>query len=313
MASEENSVKTFIINGESIAVPRKKKLSSILLLIGFVIAICVLLYPTFTDHLSNIFQAMSIGGYTGDYAALSDEERARLKEEAYEYNIKIYEGQQKTPFAYEGEKYEDALYDSILKVSDENNMMCYVEIPKIGVYLPVVHGTKSDDLNSQIGHMHGSSVPIGGKNSHAILAGHTGLRSYSLFTDLDKMEKGDQFYIHVLDEIHVYTVDSIKVVLPKDCNQYLQIIPDKDYITLYTCTPYGINSHRLLVRGERTGDLQYEGQDGDMMDVNSHKWKEIIICILLLLIPLSILSIGLYRIINKEKIMAKKIAKVKDS
>ena len=132
-----------------------------------------------------------------------------------------------------------------------DGMMGYIEIPEIDIYLPIYHGVSEEVLSKGIGHMPNSAFPIGGEGNHAVLTGHTGLPSAKLFTDLTELEEGDRFYIHILDLVLCYTVDQIKVVLPNE-GQDLSIVPGKDYCTLVTCTPYGINSHRLLVRGIRT-------------------------------------------------------------
>lgn len=154
----------------------------------------------------------------------------------------------------EGEKGE---YEAQLNVAG-NGIMGYIEIPGIKCSLPIYHGTDEAVLQIAVGHIPGSSLPVGGERSHCVLSGHRGLPSAKLFTDLDQMEEGDLFMLHVLDETLTYEVDQITVVLPEEVND-LELVEGEDYCTLVTCTPYGINTHRLLVRGRRTENL-YEGQ-----------------------------------------------------
>lgn len=141
-----------------------------------------------------------------------------------------------------------AKYDDLLAVTDA---IGYLEIPKLGLYLPIYHGISDEVLQKGIGHMPETSLPVGGKSTHSVLSGHTGLPAAKLFTDLDQLKEGDKFYIHVLNRILAYKVDQIKVVLPEETDD-IRVVQGKDYVTLLTCTPYGVNSHRLLVRGVRT-------------------------------------------------------------
>lgn len=147
-----------------------------------------------------------------------------------------------------GDSSSVAKYDDLLAVTDA---LGYLEIPKLGVYLPIYHGISDEVLQKGIGHMQETSLPVGGKSTHCVLSGHTGLPAAKLFTDLDQLKKGDKFYIHVLNRILAYKVDQIKVVLPEETED-IRVVQGKDYVTLLTCTPYGVNSHRLLVRGVRT-------------------------------------------------------------
>lgn len=147
-----------------------------------------------------------------------------------------------------GDSSSVAKYDDLLAVTDA---IGYLEISKLDLYLPVYHGISDEVLQKGIGHMQETSLPVGGKSTHSVLSGHTGLPAAKLFTDLDQLKEGDKFYIHVLNRILAYQVDQIKVVLPEETED-IRIVEGKDYVTLLTCTPYGVNSHRLLVRGERT-------------------------------------------------------------
>ena len=277
------------------------KLLKTFFLVGVVIALMLLLYPSFANCLNSALQIAQIGGYENSIDELSESEINAIKKAAIAYNEKIYEQQKQVEFIYQGEEYVDAEYDSILSPFEGSLIMGYIDIPKIGVYLPITHGTHTEDLNFQVGHMRGTSVPIGGLNTHAVIAAHTGLQNANLFTDVDKLRKGDIFYVHVLNEIHVYTVDQIKIVLPGDEIPFLQIVGGKDYVTLFTCTPYGINDHRLLVRGVRTyPDVVYESQTGGIGSIRFKNLKAWIFTILLGLIPLIVLILGLYFIYRKK-------------
>ena len=141
-------------------------------------------------------------------------------------------------------------YTELLNINGDG-IMAYIDIPKLGVYLPVGHGTEAETLDHQIGHVVGTSLPVGGESTHSVLSGHSGLATEKMFSDLDQLTEGDVFLIHVLNETLAYTVDQINVVLPGDTS-LLPVVEGKDYVTLITCTPFGVNSHRLLVRGERT-------------------------------------------------------------
>lgn len=261
--------------------------------IGLAIAAAILVYPSFADSLYDTQQVAMIGGYEASISAYNAEEISAMKEAAIKYNAKIYADQKIDPFYYQGEEYEDEEYDSLLTPLENSLVMGYIEIPSLDIYLPITHGTRTDDLEFMVGHMRGTSLPIGGASTHAILAAHTGLQNVDLFTNVVDMKEGDEFYIHVLDEIHVYTVDQITVTLPEDVSPYLQIVDGEDYVTLFTCTPYGINDHRLMVRGTRTGDLAYDGTVGDTANVKNHNIKAILLTIMWGLIPLLVLLLGL--------------------
>ena len=175
---------------------------------------------------------------------LKPEDYTAIFEEAYAYNQALYE----TDFPLADYRNVPGYYDT-LRVTD-NDMIGYLKIGRIGVELPIYHGTSDKVLSKGVGHLEGSSLPVGGENTHCVMSAHRGLPSSKLFTDLDRVEKGDTFQIVVLDQVLTYQVDFIKVIEPTDISD-LQIIEGGDYCTLFTCTPYGINTHRLLVRGIR--------------------------------------------------------------
>ena len=212
-----------------------------------------LLSPLILDQYHLATAVTKYTGYSSEIDGMSKAEIAEEKEKIKAYNQKIAKQQKESFFSYRGADATDSEYESILNQKD--GAMAYIIIPKINVYLPVAHGTKDSELEYETGHIYGTSLPFGGDSTHAVIAGHTGLISNRIFTDLTKLAKGDKFYIRILDEEHAYTVEDIRVLLPGDCDPYLQVEDGKDLVTLYTCTPYGINDHRLLVTGKRTLSL----------------------------------------------------------
>ncbi|MGN0361980.1 MAG: class C sortase [Bilifractor sp.] len=226
------------------------------------IAILAGIAPSFMDALQKARQLQSLTGYQEGLSEL-DAEQTRLQwESARTYNRTVFSAQQKHGFQYSGDGMWDKAYMKALYCS-ENDIICRIRIPAAGIDLPVVHGTETGKMSTNAGHMYGTSLPTGETGTNAVIAGHTGLTSARLFTDLDKLRAGDTFYIHILDEIHTYTVKDIKIVLPDDEDPYLQIIPDKRMITLYTCTPYGINDHRLIIQGIFTRSVK-EGSRSEL-------------------------------------------------
>ena len=216
----------------------------IFLTLGFLVGICILLYPAFSDFWNSKTQSRAITDYESVLDNLDENEYSAIFERAHAYNKALYE----TNYPLMDYKNVPGYYDT-LRITD-NDMIGYLKIDRIGVELPIYHGTSDDVLNRGVGHLEGSSLPIGGENTHSIMSAHRGLPSSKLFTDLDRMEIGDNFQIIILDQVLTYQVDFIKVIEPTDVSD-LQIIEGGDYCTLFTCTPYGINTHRLLVRGVR--------------------------------------------------------------
>ena len=216
----------------------------ILLTVGFLVGICILLYPTVSDYWNGKTQSRAIVDYESILEEMKPEDYTAVLNKAYEYNKALYE----TNFPLTDYPEVPGYYDT-LSITD-NDMIGYLKIDCIGVELPIYHGTSDDVLNRGVGHLEGSSLPVGGENTHSIMSAHRGLPSSKLFTDLDRVEMGDTFQIIILDQVLTYQVDFIKVIEPTDVSD-LQIIEGGDYCTLFTCTPYGINTHRLLVRGVR--------------------------------------------------------------
>ncbi|MBE6541125.1 MAG: class C sortase [Ruminococcaceae bacterium] len=216
----------------------------IILTVGFLIGISVLLYPSISNYWNSKTQSRAIVDYESVLDNLTKEDYTALFQAAYDYNAALYETE------YPLRDYKNVTgYNDTLKVT-ENGVIAYVKIEKIGVELPVYHGTSDEVLNKGVGHLEGSSLPVGGESTHSVMSAHRGLPSSKLFTDLDRLEIGDTFQITVLDQILTCQIDQIKVITPREIED-LKIIDGKDFCTLFTCTPYGINTHRLLVRGVR--------------------------------------------------------------
>ena len=224
----------------------KKNLSTILLVLALIIGLCLLLYPTVSDYWNSFHQSRAIATYAESVAQIDNSHYLELLDHAHAYNEELARQEAAHWMLTEEEL---SRYASILDVSG-TGIMCSIEIPKIKVNLPIYHGVDEGVLQIAVGHIPGSSLPIGGESTHSVLSGHRGLPSARLFTDLDKLTEGDTFLINVLDEVLTYEVDQILIVDPYDLSS-LEIIPGEDLVTLVTCTPYGINTHRLLVRGHR--------------------------------------------------------------
>ena len=222
----------------------RKHKTVIFLTLGFLVGICILLYPAFSDYWNSKTQSRAIRDYESALEQLKPEDYTAVFEKAHAYNKALYE----TEYPLADYKVVPGYYESLSITA--NSMIGYLKIDRIGVELPIYHDTTEEVLNKGVGHLQGSSLPVGGENTHCVLSAHRGLPSSKLFTDLDRMEKGDTFKITVLDQVFTYRVDLIKTVEPNDTFD-LEIIDGGDYCTLFTCTPYGINTHRLLVRGIR--------------------------------------------------------------
>ena len=207
------------------------------------VALGLLLYPLVGELLSEKYHSDVETSYTAAIKDTDDAELTAQREAAEQYNAMLANA----TISEGGASAPPLAYAEQLTVG---GVMAYVDIPKINVYLPVQHGTGAETLEKSVGHVVGTSLPVGGENTHAVLSAHSGMASSKLFSDIDQLEKGDIFYIHVLGEVLAYRVDSINTVLPTDTS-LLQIEEGKDLVTLVTCTPFGINTHRLLVRGRR--------------------------------------------------------------
>ena len=223
----------------------KKHLTTILLVLMLLTGISLLVYPSLSNWWNSFHASQVLSSYTEMVAHIDDNEYQLILREAEAYNAEIAQnGIRWTLTEQEKEK-----YNNLLNIS-RTGIMGYIEIPRINVVLPIYHGTEEFTLQTAIGHLEGTSLPVGGAGSHCVVSGHRGLPSARLFTDLDKLTNGDTFVLNILDEVLTYEVDQIRIVLPTDLSE-LTIEDGKDYCTLVTCTPYGINTHRLLVRGRR--------------------------------------------------------------
>ena len=216
----------------------------IFLTIGFLVGISVLLYPAFSNYWNSKTQSRAIVDYESVLEYLENDDYSEIFQAAYDYNEALHS----IEFPLRNYQEVPGYYDT-LKI-EGSSIIGYVKIDKIGVELPIYHGTSEQVLNRGVGHLEGSSLPVGGESTHSVMSAHRGLPSAKLFTDLDRLENGDTFQITVLDKVLTYQVDQVKVITPREIDD-LQIVEGKDYCTLFTCTPYGINTHRLLVRGIR--------------------------------------------------------------
>lgn len=223
----------------------KKHMTTIILILVFLLGLSLLLYPTVSDWWNSFHQTRAINGYNETVEQMSAEDIAALRSEAVAYNASLVGAADAFASSEEGH----SRYEDLLNVSGDG-IMGYIEIPTIDCKLPIYHGVEEGTLAVGVGHIEGSSLPVGGESTHTVLSGHRGLPSARLFTDLDQMKEGDTFSLHILNETLTYQVDQILIVEPEDISALL-IQSGRDLCTLVTCTPYGVNSHRLLVRGTR--------------------------------------------------------------
>ena len=228
-----------------------KKIRVIFCVIIFITGLGIASYPFISNMVAQRHASQVVKDYETNVEEMDEEKIDAMKEAAKKYNEQL-----SNVVSVDDENENNEQRESYADLLNIGESLGYITIPKIDVNLPIYNGTSQDVLSKGVGHMEQSSYPLGGESTHCVLTGHRGLPSAVLFTDLDKLEIGDEFYLHVLDEILAYKVDQIKVVEPNESGD-LEIIDGKDYCTLVTCTPYAINSHRLLVRGERT---EYKGE-----------------------------------------------------
>lgn len=239
-------------NKEKTKKKKKGYASTIILVSIFLVGLCILLYPTISDFWNEKRQSQAIINYDDLIVDLTPEDYSEYFRKANEYNRKL--SLISSPFL--GHKSLENEYYDTLDVNGDG-MMGYITIEKIKIQLPIYHGTSDKVLNSAVGHVEGSSLPVGGAGTHSVLSAHRGLPSAKLFTNLDKLEIGDIFTIRILDKTITYHVDQILIVLPDEVKD-LYAVPGEDYCTLVTCTPYGINTHRMLVRGNRIENIEEE-------------------------------------------------------
>ena len=240
----------------------KRKISTILLGLLFLVGFGILTYPTISNQWNTYRQNKLISSYEQVVSNMEPEDFTRQWEMARSFNDTITQNNPYSDvFGESGNDLTGTEYWKVLNVA-EDGVMAYLSIPKINVKHAIYHGTGNKVLQTGIGHLNGTKLPIGGESTHCVVAAHRGLPSARLFTDVDQLEKGDKFYIHVLDEVLAYQVDQILTMIDKDDTETLgnalKIEEGQDYVTLFTCTPYGVNSHRLLVRGTR---VPYNGEE----------------------------------------------------
>ncbi|MBE5829659.1 MAG: class C sortase [Butyrivibrio sp.] len=223
----------------------KKQIPNIIFALIFLAGVCIFLYPSVSNYINSKHQSRAVASYDAAIAALSEEDYSNFWNEAEKYNKTLAT----KPMNFNLNEEEKAEYSRVLNPTG-TGVIGTIEIENIGVNLPIYHGTEESVLQVGIGHLEGTSFPTGTTSTHVVLSGHRGLPSAKLFTDLDQMIVGDTFLLHILDKTFAYQVDQINIVLPEE-TQDLAIVDGKEYVTLVTCTPYGVNTHRLLVRAKR--------------------------------------------------------------
>lgn len=227
----------------------KKNFLNLILAVVVLAGLCLLLYPSFSDWWNSLHQSRAIASYVEAVDSMPQEEIDRLIEDARAYNARLWEKSNRWVLS----EAEDAEYRSLLDVTG-TGIMGYVNIPAVGINLPIYHGTDEAVLQIASGHLSGTSLPVGGPGTHAAISGHRGLPSARLFTDIDQLVVGDVFTITVLNQVYTYQIDQIRTVVPEDTSE-MNLYEGEDFCTLQTCTPYGVNSHRLLLRGRRIDNL----------------------------------------------------------
>lgn len=274
----------------------KKKTNKIFIVIIFLFGLSLLLYPFIANQWNGYRQKRLISSYDQTVAEQEASEGIDYEaewERAASYNEALLPSILPDSFAVAEASGEDEEYMSCLNITG-NGMMGKVEIPKIDITIPIFHTTEEEVLQNAAGHLEGSSLPIGGENSHAVISAHRGLPSAALFTDLDKLEEGDHFLLHILDDTLCYQVDKISVVEPED-TAVLAVEDGEDLVTLLTCTPYGVNSHRLLVRGHRVPYELEEIKDEKLSLTNMSLHTNYLLWVIVGLVVTAIFSLVLYR------------------
>lgn len=264
---------------------KKNRIATVVVILVLIAGLSLLLYPTVSNYLQTLSHRRVIDEYLSNVQEIDDTAYDEMYEEALAYNADLAKNYVSLMYLSEENK---ECYESMLDVTD-TGMMGYIQIPSIDVSLPIYHGASDDVMRVGVGHMEGSSLPVGGETAHILLSGHRGLPSAMLFTHLDELQNGDTFTLRVLNEAHTYEVDKIEVVEPTEVDK-LQMETGQDYCTLITCTPYGVNSHRLLVRGHRV-DVPEEAlpDQPKAPEEDLRLWIPIVIAAFLIVIFVSIL------------------------
>lgn len=228
---------------------KKKNITNIILIVMLLVGLSLLLYPSISDYWNSFHQSQAITSYVEQLVEIDEDKYIELWQDAIDYNDALANHN-----IYMLTPEQKKEYEKMLNISN-SGVMGYIEIPQIKTSLPIYHGTDESVLQVAVGHLEWTSLPTGGKGTHCVISGHRGLPSAKLFSDLDQLAEGDIFVLRILNEVLTYEVDQILIVEPDDVSA-LHIDEEKDYVTLVTCTPYGINSHRLLVRGHRIDNLE---------------------------------------------------------
>ena len=283
----------------------KKKISAILFGLLFLVGFGILVYPTVSNQWNTYRQSQLISNYQSVVQDMTPEDFTLEWEKAEAFNATITQNNLYSDVF--GESTTDLQNTEYWKILNEagDGVMGYLSIPKINIKLAIYHGTADDVLQTGVGHLNGTKLPIGGESTHCVLAAHRGLPSAKLFTDIDQLRNGDKFYIHVLDQVLAYEVDQILPMVDKDDHETLEnalkIEEGKDQVTLFTCTPYGVNSHRLLVRGTR---VPYNGEEevtGSVADTMLHAIQNYYMLYLLLGIAITVLIIVIMKVASGRK------------
>ena len=284
----------------------KKRLPSILVGLLFLVGLGIMIYPTVSNQWNTYRQNKLISNYEKIVDDMSDEDFSQEWQNAQAFNETISGNNVFADvFGEKSKDSENSEYNRVLNVNNDG-IMGYISIPEINIKLAIYHGTSDDVLQTGVGHINGSKLPIGGESTHCVLAAHRGLPSAELFTDIDQLQTGDKFYLHILDKVLAYEVDQILPMVDIDDHQTLQnalsITEDQDYVSLFTCTPYGVNSHRLIVRGHR---VEYNGEEDVKQSVGDRMLESIknyYMLILVLGLSITILVIIIMRyVFNKKK------------
>lgn len=283
----------------------KKKLPSILLALVFLTGLGIFTYPTISDQWNKYHQSMAIASFDEEVSNMTEEDIEAQWEMAVSYNDSINSNKFfGDTFSEEEDIIEGTEYWSVLNLGD-NGIMGYISIPKINQKIAIYHGTADSVLQIGVGHMSGSKLPIGGAGNHSVLAAHRGLPSAKLFSDIDQLVAGDRFYIHVLDEVLAYEVDQILPMVDKDdfvtLTEAMQVAEGEDYVTLFTCTPYGVNSHRLLVRGHRVEYNGEEDETGSLQETMVQTVRDYYMLYLMMAAAVAILIAIIIRIVRNRK------------
>lgn len=276
----------------------KKHILNIVIVLMFVIGFSVLLYPAISEYINSKHASRIIASYNETVKNSDEAELKQLIDEADDYNKRL---SQNSSAFYNPDLVSG--YDDALDITG-NGVMGYIDIDKLNLELPIYHGVSKEVLQIGVGHLPGTSLPVGGESTHAVLSGHRGLPSAKLFTDLNEMEVGDTFTVTVLDRVYTYEVDQIKVVLPSETSD-LQIVKGEDHCTLMTCTPYGINTHRLLVRGVRIESAEAVRKVGVVVKNEAFRIDPLIV-MPIVAIPFLLIAITAVFIHDKKKNQKKK-------